>query len=163
MKLKPEWYHKDDDKGFLKVIMTGSASDPVEWQEHIRNKEKRRDLGDRMKDPSDPLKLAIVRDMWLTGFDVPSLHTMYLDKPMRGHGLMQAIARVNRVFKDKPGGLIVDYLGIADDLKKALAEYSEKDRKETGVSLDEAVGVLMEKHEILRAMFHRFDYSAFFK
>jgi len=164
MKLKPEWYHKDDDKGFLKVIMTGSASDPVEWQEHIRNKEKRRDLGDRMKDPSDPLKLAIVRDMWLTGFDVPSLHTMYLDKPMRGHGLMQAIARVNRVFKDKPGGLVVDYLGIADDLKRALAEYTESGGKgKPTFNQEEAVALMLEKYEIVCGMFHKFGYKHFFK
>src|SRR3989339_1159416 len=120
-KLKPGWYNKDDDKGIIKVIMTGSASDPLGWQEHVRTKLKRRELGDRFKDSSDQFKIAIVRDMWLTGFDAPCLHTLYLDKPMRGHGLMQAIARVNRVFKDKPGGLIVDYLGVADELKKALA------------------------------------------
>jgi type I restriction enzyme R subunit len=163
IRLRPEWHDSDDDKGFLKVVMTGSASDGPEWQQHSRNKERRRAIGDNFRDPDSPIKLVIVRDMWLTGFDVPSLHTMYLDKPMRGHGLMQAIARVNRVFKDKPGGRVVDYLGIAHELKKALAEYSEKDREETGVSLDEAVAVLLEKHEILRAMFHRFDYSAFFR
>jgi type I restriction enzyme R subunit len=163
VKLKPEWYYKDDDKGFLKVIMTGSASDPVEWQEHIRNKQKRRDLGDRMKDPSDPLKLAIVRDMWLTGFDVPSLHTMYLDKPMRGHGLMQAIARVNRVFKDKPGGLIVDYLGIADDLKRALSEYTESGGKgKPTFNQEEAVALMLEKYEVVCGMFDKFDYKRFF-
>ena len=164
VKLRPEWYHKDDDKGFLKVIMTGSASDPVEWQEHIRNKQKRRDLGDRMKDPGDPLKLAIVRDMWLTGFDVPSLHTMYLDKPMRGHGLMQAIARVNRVFKDKPGGLIVDYLGIADDLKRALSEYTESGGKgKPAFDQEEAVALMLEKYEVVCGMFHKFEYKHFFK
>src|SRR3989338_3045564 len=164
MKLKPEWYHKDDDKGFLKVIMTGSASDPVEWQEHIRNKEKRRDLGDRMKDPADSLKIAIVRDMWLTGFDVPSLHTMYLDKPMRGHGLMQAIARVNRVFKDKPGGLVVDYLGIADDLKRALSEYTESGGKgKPTFNQEEAVALMLEKYEVVCGMFHKFEYKHFFK
>jgi len=163
VKLKPEWYHKDDDKGFLKVIMTGSASDPVEWQEHIRNKQKRRDLGDRMKDPSDPLKLAIVRDMWLTGFDVPSLHTMYIDKPMRGHGLMQAIARVNRVFKDKPGGLVVDYLGIADDLKRALSEYTESGGKgKPTFNQEEAVALMLEKYEVVCGMFDKFDYKRFF-
>ena len=117
VKLSPEWYNKDDDKGTLKVIMTGSATDGPEWQEHIRNKQRRHDLGERMKDPSDPLKIAIVRDMWLTGFDAPSLNTMYLDKPMKGHTLMQAIARVNRVFKDKKGGLIVDYIGLAKTSK----------------------------------------------
>src|SRR5438270_12507135 len=109
----------------MKVVMTGSATDPVDWQEHIRDKARRQKLGDRFKDANDPLKLVLVRDMWLTGFDVPSLHTMYVDKPMRGHGLMQAIARVNRVFKDKPGGLVVDYLGLADQLRAALATYVE--------------------------------------
>ena len=135
--MRPEWYHRDDDRGIIKVIMTGSASDDVSWQEHIRTKPRRRVLGDRMKDPADPLKIAIVRDMWLTGFDAPSLHTMYIDKPMRSHGLMQAIARVNRVFKDKKGGLVVDYLGIADELKKAFAlavphEEALKIRDEVG-------------------------------
>jgi type I restriction enzyme R subunit len=163
VKLRPQWYDKDDDKGALKVIMTGSASDPVEWQEHIRNKPRRRDIGDRMKDPSDPLKLVIVRDMWLTGFDVPSLHTMYIDKPMRGHGLMQAIARVNRVFKDKPGGLVVDYLGIADDLKKALSEYTESggEGKPT-LDQEEAVALMLEKYEVVTGMFHGFDFRKFF-
>ena len=118
--IRPDWHHADDDKGFIKVVMTGSSSDPVSWQEHVRNKKRRRTLRERMKDPIDPLKIVIVRDMWLTGFDVPCLHTMYLDKPMRSHNLMQAIARVNRVFRDKPGGLVVDYLGTAADLKNAL-------------------------------------------
>ena len=104
-KLAPDWHHKDDDKGAMKIVMTGSASDPLEWQDHIRNKPRREALAKRFKDPKDPFKIVIVRDMWLTGFDAPCLHTMYVDKPMRGHGLMQAIARVNRVFKDKPGGL----------------------------------------------------------
>jgi len=163
IKLKPEWYDKDDDKGSLKVIMTGSASDPVEWQEHIRNKEKRRRLGDRMKNPDDPLRLAIVRDMWLTGFDVPALHTMYLDKPMRGHGLMQAIARVNRVFKDKPGGLVVDYLGIADDLKRALSEYTESGGKgKPTFNQEDAVALMLEKYEVVCNMFDKFDYKKFF-
>lgn len=162
IKLRPRWQQKDDDKGFLKVIMTGSASDPVSWQEHIRNKKRRRDIGDRMKDPTDELKLVIVRDMWLTGFDVKNLHSMYVDKPMKGHGLMQAIARVNRVFKDKPGGLVVDYIGIADDLKKALAEYTEGDRKETGVPQEEMVAVMLEKYEIICALLKGFDYREFF-
>lgn len=162
IKLRPEWYHKDDDKGILKVIMTGSAGDPVTWQEHIRNKPRRRAIGERMKDPSDPLQLAIVRDMWLTGFDAPSLHTMYIDKPMRSHGLMQAIARVNRVFKDKPAGLVVDYLGIADELKKALSEYTEGDRKETGIPKEEAVALMLEKYEIVSELFQGFDYKKFF-
>ena len=111
IKLRPHWHDADDTRGTLKVIMTGSASDPVEWQQHVRNKPRRKAIGERMKNPADGLKLVIVRDMWLTGFDVPCLHTMYIDKPMRGHTLMQGIARVNRVFKDKSGGLVVDYLG----------------------------------------------------
>ena len=162
IRLRPDWYHKDDDKGFIKVVMTGSASDPAGWQEHIRNKLRRKAIQERMKDPDDPLKLAIVRDMWLTGFDAPSLHTMYIDKPMQGHGLMQAIARVNRVFKDKPGGLIVDYLGIAYDLKKALSEYTEGDRRETGIPQEEVVAVMLEKYEIVTEMFYGFEYKRFF-
>ncbi len=162
-KLRPGWYHEDDDKGFMKVIMTGSASDPALWQEHIRSKPRRRDIGDRMKDANDPLKLVIVRDMWLTGFDVPSLHTMYVDKPMKGHGLMQAIARVNRVFKDKPGGLVVDYLGIADELKKALSEYTESGGKgKPAFDQEEAVAVMLEKYEIVCGLFEGFDYKRFF-
>jgi type I restriction enzyme R subunit len=161
-RLRPEWYNENDDKGIMKVVMTGSAADGVAWQEHIRNKERRRALGERMKDPSDPLRIALVRDMWLTGFDAQSLHTMYFDKPMRGHTLMQAIARVNRVFKDKPGGLIVDYIGIAYDLKEALAEYSKGDQKETGIPLEEAVAKLHEKFEIVSAFFHGFNYKVFF-
>lgn len=161
-KLRPEWYDKDDYKGILKVIMTGSASDPVEWQEHIRTKKRRKEIGERMKDPSDPIKIAIVRDMWLTGFDAPSLHTMYVDKPMRGHGLMQAIARVNRVFKDKPGGLIVDYIGVAYELKKALSEYAEGDKKQTGIPQEEAVTLMQEKYEIVCNLFHGFKYKKFF-
>jgi type I restriction enzyme R subunit len=162
-KIRPKWHNTKDDEGFLKVIMTGAASDPVEWQQHIRDKARRRRLGDRFKDPSHPFKLAIVRDMWLTGFDVPCLHTMYLDKPMRGHGLMQAIARVNRVFKDKPGGLVVDYLGIAHELKKALSDYSDRDRGQAGIPQELALSILMEKYEILKTMFHGFDYSPFLK
>ncbi|MDG7045087.1 MAG: type I restriction endonuclease subunit R [Nitrososphaerota archaeon] len=161
--LRPGWYDRDDEKGTLKVIMTGSAADGPEWQEHIRNKERRRRLGERMKDPNDPLKIVIVRDMWLTGFDAPSLHTMYIDKPMKGHTLMQAIARVNRVFRDKPGGLVVDYLGLAFELKKALSEYTEGDRRETGIPLEQAIAVMNEKFEIVRDMFHGFDYGEFFR
>jgi len=163
VKLRPAWADADDSRGFLKVVMTGSASDPLDWQQHIRNKPRRKALGDRIKDPSDPLKLVIVRDMWLTGFDAPSLHTMYVDKPMRGHTLMQAIARVNRVFKDKPGGLIVDYLGFAAELKEALSEYTERDQKETGISQEQAVALMLEKFEIVAAMFHGYDYTAFFR
>ena len=162
VKLKPAWYSKDDDKGILKVVMTGSAADGAEWQEHIRNKQRRHDLGERMKDPSDPMKIAIVRDMWLTGFDAPSLHTMYLDKPMKGHTLMQAIARVNRVFKDKQGGLIVDYIGIANELRMALAEYTETDRKLTGIPQELAVAKMKEKYEVVTALFHGFNYKRFF-
>ena len=162
IKLRPSWRSDDDSKGFIKVIMTGSASDPPRYQPHVRNKERREFIKKRMKDPADPLKLVIVRDMWLTGFDAPCLHTMYIDKPMRGHGLMQAIARVNRVFKDKPGGLVVDYLGIADELKKALAEYTEGSRGETGIPQEEAVAIMLEKYEVVSAMFHGFDYSRFF-
>ncbi|WP_332445703.1 type I restriction endonuclease subunit R [Dehalococcoides mccartyi] len=161
IQLRPSWHNEDDDKGFIKVIMTGSASDPLHFQPHIRNKERREKIKQRMKDPTDSMKLVIVRDMWLTGFDVPCLHTMYIDKPMRGHGLMQAIARVNRVFKDKPGGLVVDYLGIADELKKALADYTESARSETGIPQEEAVAIMLEKYEIVSAMFHGFDYSLF--
>jgi len=163
IKLRPDWYHKGDDKGTMKVVITGSAADGAEWQEHIRNKKRRRELGERMKDPSDPLKIAIVRDMWLTGFDAPSLHTMYLDKPMKGHTLMQAIARVNRVFKDKKGGLVVDYIGIAYELKKALSEYTESDRKLTGIPQEQAVAIMQEKFEIVSAFFHGFDYKRFFE
>jgi type I restriction enzyme R subunit len=162
MKLRPEWHSEDDDKGFLKVVMTGSASDPVGWQQHIRNKNRREALANNFKKPEHAFKLVIVRDMWLTGFDVPSLHTMYVDKPMRGHGLMQAIARVNRVFKDKPGGLVVDYLGIADELKKALSDYTERDRDMTGIPQEEAVAIMLEKFEIVLSMFHSFDYIRFF-
>ena len=128
-KLRPDWHDEDDDKGAIKIVMTGSAADPLEWQQHIRNKPRREKLAKRFKDAKDPFKLVIVRDMWLTGFDAPCLHTMYVDKPMRGHGLMQAIARVNRVFQDKPGGLVVDYLGLADQLKRALATYTESGGK----------------------------------
>ena len=163
VKLKPEWYSKEDDKGIIKVIMTGSASDPQGWQEHVRTKQRRRELAERFKDPEDPFTIAIVRDMWLTGFDAPSLHTMYFDKPMRGHGLMQAIARVNRVFKDKPGGLIVDYLGVAPDLKEALATYTESGGKGNPTfNQEDAVNVMLEKYEILVNLFHGFNYEKFF-
>ncbi len=162
VKLKPEWYHKDDDKGIIKVIMTGSASDPKTWQEHIRTKRKRAKIRERMQDPDNSMKIGIVRDMWLCGFDAPSLHTMYVDKPMRGHGLMQAIARVNRVFKDKPGGLVVDYIGFAHDLKKALSEYTEGDKDNTGIPQEEAVAIMQEKYEIVTAILHGFNYKRFF-
>src|SRR6266446_710161 len=153
IQLRPQWHSEDDDKAAIKVIMTGSAADGPTWQQHIRNKLRREALAKRLKDPDDQLKLVIVRDMWLTGFDAPPLHTMYIDKPMRGHGLMQAIARVNRVFKDKPGGLVADYLGIADQLKNALGQYSQPDQAQTGIDEAEAVAVLLEKYEIVRDMF----------
>ena len=160
VRLRPDWYHADDDKGAIKVVMTGSASDGPEWQPHIRNKSRREALGKRFRDPADSLRIVLVRDMWLTGFDAPSLHTMYVDKPMRGHGLMQAIARVNRVFRDKPGGLVVDYLGLAHELKKALAAYSESGgRGETALDQAEAVALMLEKYEICRGLFWGFDWS----
>ncbi len=162
IQLKPDWHHSDDNQGLLKVVMTGSAADEAKMQPHIRSKQRRQDLAKRFKKPDDPFKLVIVRDMWLTGFDAPSLHTLYVDKPMRGHNLMQAIARVNRVFKDKPGGLVVDYLGIADQLKDALKDYTERDRGETGIDASIAVVVMQEKYEIVQAMYHGFDYRKFF-
>ena len=160
IRLRPDWHHKDDDGGRIKVVMTGSASDPTDWQPHIRNKARREMLAKRFRDPGDPLQVVLVRDMWLTGFDAPSLHTMYVDKPMRGHGLMQAIARVNRVFRDKPGGLIVDYLGLAHELKRALATYTESGGTgKTTVDQAEAVSVMLEKYEVCCGLFHGFDYS----
>src|SRR5690554_457199 len=160
IKLRPDWHSSDDTAGSVKIVMTGAASDPVEWQQHIGNKARRDLLAKRARDPKDPLKLVIVRDMWLTGFDAPCMHTMYIDKPMRGHGLMQAIARVNRVFRDKPAGLIVDYIGIAQNLKAALAQYSKPDQDKTGIDEAEAVAVMLEKYEIVRDMFHGFDYRS---
>ncbi len=160
--IRPGWHDESDDEGEIKVVMTGSASDPLSWQQHIRNKARREALARRLKDPDDPLKMVIVRDMWLTGFDAPPLHTMYVDKPMRGHGLMQAIARVNRVYKDKPGGLVVDYLGIAEHLREALSNYTERDRDQAGIPQETAVTVMLEKYEIVAAMLHGYDYSAYF-
>jgi type I restriction enzyme R subunit len=153
--LRPEWHSDDDEQGVLKIVMTGAASDPADWQPHIgkRPKFRRELLAKRAKKPDDPLKLVIVRDMWLTGFDAPSMHTMYVDKPMKGHGLMQAIARVNRVFRDKPSGLVVDYIGIAQSLKAALGQYSSADRSETGIDEDEAIAGMLERCEIVREMF----------
>ncbi|MCI5045831.1 MAG: type I restriction endonuclease subunit R [Aquisalinus sp.] len=156
--LRPEWHSEDDKEGAVKVVMTGSASDPLEWQQHIGNKSRRDLLAKRARDPADPLKLVLVRDMWLTGFDAPSMHTMYIDKPMRGHGLMQAIARVNRVFKDKPGGLVVDYIGIGQNLKKALQNYTATDRDKTGIDEEEAVATLQELVERCQAFFSGYDY-----
>jgi len=152
--LRPEWDGAEDDKGAIKVIMTGSASDPTDWQQHIRTKARREALHTRFRDPSDPFKLVLVRDMWLTGFDAPSLHTMYVDKPMRGHGLMQAIARVNRVFRDKPGGLVVDYIGLAQELKAALATYTESGGTgRTALDQQVAVAVMQEKYEVCCGLF----------
>jgi len=156
--LRPEWHSDNDNAGAVKIVMTGSASDPADWQPHIGNKARGKLLTKRAKDPNDPLKLVIVRDMWLTGFDAPPMHTMYVDKPMRGHGLMQAIARVNRVFHGKEAGLIVDYIGIGQNLKNALGQYSASDRRQAGIDEAEAVAVMMEKYEIVAAMFHGFDY-----
>ncbi len=161
VRLRPGWHDEDDAWGAIKVVMTGSASDPPEWQQHFRSKARRESLAQRFRDPSDPLQIVLVRDMWLTGFDAPSLHTMYVDKPMRGHGLMQAIARVNRVFKDKPGGLVVDYLGLAHELRRALATYTESGgRGQTALDQEEAVAVMLAKYDVCCAIFHGFDRTA---
>ena len=161
VRLRPGWRDDDDTRGALKVVMTGQASDPPDWQAHIGNKARREALAKRFRDSADPLRMVLVRDMWLTGFDAPSLHTMYVDKPMRGHGLMQAIARVNRVFQDKPGGLVVDYLGLAHELKRALATYTESGGKgQTALDKEQAVQVMLEKYEVCCGLFHGFDRSA---
>lgn len=161
VKLRPEWHNDKDGKGAIKIVMSGSASDDPAWQPHIRTKSQQEAIAKRFKDPKDELKIVIVRDMWLTGFDCPSMHTMYIDKPMTGHNLMQAIARVNRVFRDKPGGLVVDYLGIADALKKALRTYTASGGKgQAAVDQEQAVSVMMEKYEVVRDMLHGFDYQA---
>lgn len=155
--LRPGWRSDDDAAGAIKVVMTGDAADPAAWQPHIGSKARSGLLAKRAKDPADPLRLVIVQAMWLTGFDAPSMHTMYIDRPMRGHGLMQAIARVNRVFRDKPAGLVVDYIGIAQNLKQALGQYSASDAAETGIDEAQAVAVLLEKFDVVAAMFHGFD------
>ncbi|MFO7889269.1 MAG: type I restriction endonuclease subunit R, partial [bacterium] len=161
-KQRPKWHHEEDKKGKIKIVMSGSASDNIDWQPHIRSKYRREELANRFKDPDDPFQIVIVRDMWLTGFDCPSLHTMYVDKPMRGHGLMQAIARVNRVFGDKPGGLIVDYIGLADQLQRAMADYTEAGgRGEGTVDQEQAVAVMLEKYDIVCGMYHGFDYKKY--
>lgn len=161
IKLRPEWNSGNDAHGQIKIVMSGSASDKPEWQPHIRTKAAREGLARRFKDAENDLKLVIVRDMWLTGFDCPSMHTMYLDKPMAGHNLMQTIARVNRVFKDKPGGLVVDYLGIADALKRALHTYTASGGKgQATIDQEQAVAVLWEKYEVVRDMLNGFDYAA---
>ncbi|CAK0749800.1 type I restriction enzyme, R subunit [Gammaproteobacteria bacterium] len=162
--IKPEWHSHEMKKGAIKVVMTSSSSDGPEISQHHSTKEQRRALADRMKNPDDELKLVIVRDMWLTGFDVPSLHTLYIDKPMKGHNLMQAIARVNRVYKDKTGGLIVDYLGIASDLKKALSFYSDAGGKgDPATTQEQAVQWMLEKIEVVAQMFHGFSYEHYFE
>ena len=161
--IKPEWHNDDLKKGAIKVVMTSASSDGPEISKHHTTKEQRRSLAERMKDPEDELKLVIVRDMWLTGFDVPSMHTLYIDKPMKGHNLMQAIARVNRVYKDKPGGLVVDYLGIASDLKKALSFYSDSGGKgDPAIAQEKAVQLMLEKLEVVSQMFHGFAYEEYF-
>lgn len=163
-KLRPEWYNEDDEKGFVKVVMTGSASDPKEWQQHIRNKLRRKRIGDNFKDLGHRLQLLIVRDMFLTGFDAPTLHTMYLDKPIRGHTLMQAIARVNRVYPGKEGGLVVDYFGVGAELKEALINYTASGGKgKPTLDQEQAAMVMQEKYEIVKDMFHGFNYRKFFE
>ena len=160
VRLRPDWHHPDDAAGALKVVMTGTADDPADWQPHIRSKRRREALAGRFRDAGDPLHIVLVRDMWLTGFDAPSLHTMYVDKPMRGHGLMQAIARVNRAFKDKPGGLVVDYLGLAHEIKHALATYTASGGTgRTALDQNEAVAVMLEQYKICCGLFHGFDRS----
>lgn len=162
VKLRPEWHDADPERGAIKIVMTGSASDKASLQPHIYNGQVKKRLEKRFKDPQDPLQLVIVRDMWLTGFDAPCVHTLYVDKPMRGHNLMQAIARVNRVFKDKQGGLVVDYIGIGNELKAAMKEYTASHgRGRPTVDAHEAYAVLMEKLDVLRAMLHGFDYTGF--
>jgi len=164
IEIQPEWHNDDLNKGIIKVVMTSASSDGPEISKHHTTKEQRRALADRMKDPEDELKLVIVRDMWLTGFDVPSLHTLYIDKPMKGHNLMQAIARVNRVYLDKPGGLVVDYLGIASDLKKALSFYSDSGGKgDPAIAQEKAVQLMLEKLEVVSQMFHGFAYEKYFE
>ena len=158
--LRPDWHSDDPKTGRIKVVMTGSADDPQSFQKHLHDKKTRNELKNRAKDPDDPLEIVIVRDMWLTGFDSPSLHTMYVDKPMQGAGLMQAIARVNRTFRDKPGGLIVDYIGIATNLRQALADYSPSDRDQAGVPIEEVVAAMLEKHDIVRGMLHGCDFNS---
>ena len=160
--IRPDWHSDELMSGKIKIVMTGSSSDPADWQAYIGTKANRETLAKRMKDKKDELKLVIVRDMWLTGFDVPSMHTMYIDKPMQGHNLMQAIARVNRVFKDKQGGLIVDYIGIAENLKEALSRYTESDKNTTGVDTEVASMILLEKHDLIKELLHVHDYNKFF-
>jgi type I restriction enzyme R subunit len=162
IQLRPDWHDDDPEKGAIKIVMTGSASDKALLRPHVYSKQVKKRLEKRFKDPNDPLQIVIVRDMWLTGFDAPCVHTLYVDKPMKGHNLMQAIARVNRVFKDKQGGLVVDYIGIANELKSALKEYTaSKGRGRPTVDAAEAYSVLEERLDILRGMLHGFDYADF--
>ena len=158
--IRPEWHSDELDKGKIKIVMTGSATDPVNFQPHIYTKDQRRSLKLRAKDPDDELEIVIVCDMWLTGFDAPSMNTMYVDKPMRGVGLMQAIARVNRKFKDKPGGLIVDYIGLFSSLQEALGTYSSSDRDQAGVPIDELIDVMLEKYDIIKAILQKVSYAS---
>ena len=157
--LRPDWHSDEVDMGAVKIVMTGSAADPQSFQAHLLSKTERDTIANRARDPDDPLKLVIVRDMWLTGFDAPCMHTMYVDKQMRGHGLMQAIARVNRVFRDKTGGLVVDYIGIGERLKSALSQYTSTDREKTGIDEEAAIAVMLEKYEVVRAIFHGHDFA----
>lgn len=163
IKLWPDWHSSDLTKGAIKVVMTAASSDGLKLVNHHTSKKQRKLIADRMKDDDDPLKLVIVRDMWLTGFDAPSMHTLYIDKPMKGHNLMQAIARVNRVYKDKPGGLVVDYLGIAADLKEALSFYSDAGGKgDPTLAQEQAVVLMLEKIEVVSALYHGFSYENYF-
>lgn len=162
VRLRPAWHGVDDERGVIKVVMTGSGADPVDFHPHVRGKDRQKAIEKRFKDPEDTLRIVIVRDMWLTGFDVPCAHTLYVDKPMQGHGLLQAIARVNRRFKDKPSGLVVDYLGLADQLRKAIASYGGDRGERPGVPVEVALSVLLEKFEVVRDLFHGFDYRGYF-
>jgi type I restriction enzyme R subunit len=162
IKMRPDWHSADPEQGAIKIVMTGSASDKALLRPHIYSAQVKKRLEKRFKNPGDPLRMVIVRDMWLTGFDAPCVHTLYIDKPMKGHNLMQAIARVNRVFKDKQGGLVVDYIGIGEDLKAAMKEYTaSKGRGKPTVDAREALAVMLEKLDVLRVMLHGFDYSGF--
>lgn len=158
----PHWHSDKDEEGCVKVVMTGSGEDPKDYHPHIRGKDRQKAIEKRFKDPDDPLQIVIVRDMWLTGFDVPCAHTLYMDKPMQGHGLLQAIARVNRRFRDKPSGLVVDYLGLADQLRAAISDYGDDADDKPGVPVEVALKVLQERFEVVRDLFHSFDYRGWF-
>jgi type I restriction enzyme R subunit len=161
-RLRPEWHSDKDEEGCIKIVMTGSGEDPKDYHPHVRGKERQKAIEKRFKDDGNKLQIVIVRDMWLTGFDVPCAHTLYVDKPMKGHGLLQAIARVNRRFKDKPSGLVVDYLGLAEQLRKAVSTYGGGEGEKPGVPVEVALGVLQERFEVVRDLFHGFDYSGYF-